>query len=129
MNINADFSEEAGRASDHDPMLAQIDFTDTAERISGADRYQTAIEVSKQGWEQSETVVIARGDSFPDALAGAPLAYKLDAPILLTKSNKLSSEVKIELNRLGAEKAVILGRRRCRIRLCPLSAGRSGAFC
>ncbi|MYL36346.1 cell wall-binding repeat-containing protein [Halobacillus litoralis] len=109
VNINADFSEEAGRASDHDPMLAQIDFTDTAERISGVDRYQTAIEVSKQGWEQSETVVIARGDSFPDALAGAPLAYKLDAPILLTKSNKLSSEVKTELNRLGAEKAVILG--------------------
>ncbi|WP_027954930.1 cell wall-binding repeat-containing protein [Halobacillus kuroshimensis] len=109
VNINADFSEEAGRASDHDPMLAQIDFADTAERISGIDRYQTAIEVSKKGWEQSGTVVIARGDSFPDALAGAPLAYKLDAPILLTKSNKLSSEVKAELDRLGAEKAVILG--------------------
>ncbi|WP_226580912.1 cell wall-binding repeat-containing protein [Halobacillus litoralis] len=109
VNINADFSEAAGRASDHDPMLAQIDFNDMTERISGADRYKTAVEVSKKGWESSETVVLARGDSFPDALAGAPLAYKLDAPILLTKSNKLVSDVKAEVERLGAERIVILG--------------------
>jgi uncharacterized protein len=109
VNINADFSEEDGRASDHDPVLAKIQFENSVERISGADRYQTAIEVSQKGWESSDVVVIARGDKFPDALAGAPLAYKYDAPILLTKQNGLSSEVKAEIERLGAKKAIILG--------------------
>ncbi|MCA1061410.1 cell wall-binding repeat-containing protein [Rossellomorea aquimaris] len=109
VNINSDFSEEDGRASDHDPVLAKIQFKNTVERISGDDRYETAIEVSKKGWESADTVVIARGDKFPDALAGAPLAYKHDAPILLTQQNSLNSEVQAEIKRLGAKKAIILG--------------------
>ncbi|GEN54518.1 cell wall-binding repeat-containing protein [Halobacillus faecis] len=79
------------------------------ERIQGQDRYETAIEISKKGWEQADTVVIARGDQFADALAGAPLAYKEDAPILLTKSNKLDARVKEEIERLGATNAIVLG--------------------
>ena len=51
----------------------------------------------------------ARGDMFPDALAGAPLAYKYDAPILLTEKHKIDSSVKKEIERLGAKKAIILG--------------------
>jgi putative cell wall-binding protein len=52
---------------------------------------------------------LARGDNFPDALAGTPLAYKLNAPILLTKSNELVEETKKELLRLDAKKIIILG--------------------
>ncbi|NMH67551.1 hypothetical protein HF072_01885 [Bacillus sp. RO3] len=109
ININADFSEEDGRASDHDPVLAKIQFDNKVERISGDDRYQTAIEISEKGWESADTVVIARGDQFPDALAGAPLAYKHDAPILLTEQGYLNDEVQEEIKRLGAKKAIILG--------------------
>ncbi|WP_335870588.1 cell wall-binding repeat-containing protein [Bacillus sp. 2205SS5-2] len=109
VNINADFSEEDGRASDHDPVLAKLQFSKDVNRISGADRYQTAIEVSQAGWETSDVVVIARGDMFPDALAGAPLAYKYDAPILLTQQDHLNNEVKAEIKRLGANKVIILG--------------------
>jgi uncharacterized protein len=111
ININADFSEEDGRASDHDPVLAKIQLEEKVEvdRIFGMDRYETAIEISKKGWETSDTVVIARGDTFPDALAGAPLASKLDAPILLTSKSYMSKEVQDEITRLGAKKAIILG--------------------
>jgi uncharacterized protein len=109
ININSDFSEEDGRASDHDPVLAKIQFENKVERISGDDRYHTAIEISKKGWESADTVVIARGDQFPDALAGAPLAYKHDAPILLTQQDSLNAEVQDEIKRLGAKKAIILG--------------------
>ncbi|MBX0357684.1 cell wall-binding repeat-containing protein [Halobacillus sp. Nhm2S1] len=80
----------------------------SSERIAGMDRYETAVKISTHGWDTADTVIIARGDDFPDALAGAPLAYKLDAPILLTGS-KLPSLVKEEIERLGAKKAVILG--------------------
>ncbi|QHT47802.1 hypothetical protein M662_15355 [Bacillus sp. SB49] len=79
------------------------------ERVKGADRYETAIEISKKGWDHADTVVIARGDEFADALAGAPLAYQKDAPILLTKTDGLSSKVTEEIKRLGAKNAVILG--------------------
>lgn len=78
-------------------------------RISGDDRYETAIQISKDGFEESDTVVITRGDGFADALAGAPLAYKYNAPILLTKSNSMDGNIQKEIKRLGASKAIILG--------------------
>ncbi|WP_377887461.1 cell wall-binding repeat-containing protein [Alkalihalobacillus sp. R86527] len=80
-----------------------------ATRLSGDDRYDTAIKVSQAGWESADTVVLARGDAFPDALAGAPLAYELDAPILLTGQDFLNKKVKEEIKRLGAKDVVILG--------------------
>lgn len=78
-------------------------------RLGGGHRYSTAVEISKRGWEKADTVILARGDDFPDALAGAPLAYQLDGPILLTEPNKLTPSTKNEINRLGAKKVIILG--------------------
>ncbi|WP_347548439.1 alpha amylase N-terminal ig-like domain-containing protein [Pseudalkalibacillus hwajinpoensis] len=78
-------------------------------RLFGDDRYATSVEISKQGWDKADTVVIARGDNFADALAGAPLAYKLDAPILLAKEKGLEKSVKDEIKRLGAKNVIILG--------------------
>jgi 5'-nucleotidase / UDP-sugar diphosphatase len=80
-----------------------------ADRISGEDRYKTAVEISQKGWGSADTVVIARGDSFPDALAGAPLAYKHDAPILLTQQGYLNADRRAEIKRLGAKNVIILG--------------------
>ncbi|WP_299093787.1 cell wall-binding repeat-containing protein [uncultured Metabacillus sp.] len=78
-------------------------------RISGIDRYKTAVQISKAGWGQANTVILARGDMFPDALAGGPLAYKYDAPILLTHNNKLTPVTKEEIKRLKAKNVIILG--------------------
>ncbi|MFC0525284.1 cell wall-binding repeat-containing protein [Pontibacillus salicampi] len=78
-------------------------------RVNGTNRYETAVEVSKSGWTKADTVVIARADEFADALAGAPLAYKYDAPILLTDSDYIVGEVKQEIERLGAKNAIVLG--------------------
>ncbi|UOQ45754.1 glycoside hydrolase family 97 catalytic domain-containing protein [Halobacillus salinarum] len=91
--------------------LVRGDETDdtTDQRLAGKDRYETAIEIAREGWKKSDTVVIARGDRFADALAGAPLAYKENAPILLTKTDRLLADVRQEIERLGAEHAIILG--------------------
>ncbi len=78
-------------------------------RISGLDRYQTALEISSEGWETAETVIIARGNDFADALAGGPLAHVLEAPILLTLTNELTDDVLAEIERLGAMQAIVLG--------------------
>lgn len=78
-------------------------------RIFGIDRIQTAIAISKNGWETALSVILAQGNNFPDALAASPLAYQLDAPILLTKQNSLSAETIEELIRLKTENVIIVG--------------------
>ena len=79
------------------------------QRLAGVSRFHTAIEISKEGWENAETVVIVRSDQFPDALTGVPLAAQKDAPILLTYPNELPVITKDEIKRLGAKNVIILG--------------------
>jgi alpha-tubulin suppressor-like RCC1 family protein len=79
-------------------------------RLSGQTRTQTAIAIADEGWNyDSDTVVLVRDDDFPDALAGTPLAYGLNAPILLTNSKILSPETKVEIADLRAKNVIILG--------------------
>lgn len=80
-------------------------------RYSGNSRYQTAIEISKNNWPEAYQVVLARGDAFPDALAGAVLANspEVKGPLLLTESNYLQPEVLQEMKRLKANTVYILG--------------------
>jgi len=79
------------------------------QRLAGDNRYATAVEISKAGWNTSEYVVLATGTNFADALAGAPLAYALNAPILLTAPTSLPAVTAEEIQRLDADKVIILG--------------------
>ncbi|WP_422123853.1 cell wall-binding repeat-containing protein [Planococcus sp. X10-3] len=87
----------------------EIPVAPEVDRVSGDTRYKTAIAISKEGWQTSNTVVLATGAEFPDALAGVPYAHQLEAPILLTRTDRLNAETKAEISRLGAEKVIILG--------------------
>lgn len=88
---------------------AHVLYSSSVARLAGRNRYETAVKVSKDGWATSESVVLARGDQYADALAGATLAYSLDAPILLTNPTKLTEVTATEIERLGASKVYILG--------------------
>ncbi|MDR1070123.1 MAG: cell wall-binding repeat-containing protein [Gracilibacteraceae bacterium] len=57
----------------------------------------------------SETVVVARGDDFPDALAGAPLAAYYQAPILLTDPERVEESLLAVLGALTPARLIILG--------------------
>lgn len=78
-------------------------------RLSGSDRYDTAATISLVGWDTAEAVFLARGDDYADALAGVPLAYALEAPMLLTQKNRLPDVTKEEILRLQATSVYILG--------------------
>lgn len=84
---------------------------DNSYRIFGSDRYQTSLEVSWEGWEdgEAETVVVATGADFPDALAATPLASSYYAPLLLTKKDSLPAGFADELKRLGAKNVILIG--------------------
>ncbi|MGI6217472.1 MAG: cell wall-binding repeat-containing protein [Coriobacteriales bacterium] len=79
------------------------------ERISGSNRYETSSEVAASGFTSATTVVIASGANFPDALSASAFAGTLDAPVLLTESDTLSSETLDEIKSLGATEAYIIG--------------------
>ncbi|MBQ6570200.1 MAG: leucine-rich repeat protein [Clostridia bacterium] len=79
-------------------------------RIAGASRVDTSLEVAGEGWDNADTVILTNGYNFADALAGGPLSYALDAPILLT-ANKATLEQSVidKINALGTTKVIILG--------------------
>ncbi|MBF0707262.1 N-acetylmuramoyl-L-alanine amidase [Alkalihalobacillus hwajinpoensis] len=84
------------------------------ERISGANRIDTALEVSKKVSPgklatAEKAVILTRSDMPFDALASSGLAGVKQAPILLTASSRLDAKVSKELDRLGAKKIYILG--------------------
>lgn len=81
----------------------------TNKRLGGKDRFEVAINVSKQGWTQSDTVILANYLAFADALSATPLAYQENAPILLTHPDKLTGVTENEIKRLGAKKVIVVG--------------------
>ncbi|MDR1563458.1 MAG: cell wall-binding repeat-containing protein [Oscillospiraceae bacterium] len=78
-------------------------------RLAGSNRYKTAIDICDEFWKTANTVVIASGQNYADALAGVPLAYELDAPILLTGGSQLESEVAAQIKKLKASNIIVLG--------------------
>ncbi|MCX8007308.1 MAG: S8 family serine peptidase [Coriobacteriia bacterium] len=78
-------------------------------RRFGADRYQTAIELSKASFDSAQTVVLVSGAVFPDAVSASALAGAYDAPVLLTEPQRLTPGVAAEIARLGAANVIIVG--------------------
>ena len=85
--------------------------TGTVTRLSGVDRYATAVAVSKAttGTDAPRTVYLAAGGSFPDGLAGTPVAARAGGPLLIVPSGGLPADVAAELRRLNPPRVVILG--------------------
>ncbi len=80
-------------------------------RLSGADRYATAVAISRATTQADapRSVYLATGASFPDGLAGTPVAARTGGPLLLVPSSGLTSSVAEELRRLNPSRVVILG--------------------
>ncbi|WP_051599164.1 cell wall-binding repeat-containing protein [Metaclostridioides mangenotii] len=78
-------------------------------KLVGENRYQTAIKVSNEGWDEAKAVVIVNSDSIVDALSVTPYAKWLGGPILLTEGNKLNSDTKKEILRLKAKAVKVIG--------------------
>lgn len=68
-----------------------------------------SVAVAEEGWESSSIVILTRDDILADAMAAVPLSKKLDAPILMTSSSSLDSEVLSKIQELGASQVFIIG--------------------
>ena len=80
-------------------------------RLAGADRYATAVQVSRASYGSagSDAVFVTTGENFPDGLAGGPVAALLPGPLLLVSPTQLPGVVATELDRLGPARVYVLG--------------------
>ncbi len=90
----------------------------TVTRVSGADRYGTAVEIAKRirssaVWcgSNDETVLLANGDLMPytSAVLAGPMSYQMDMPLLLTASDELSSATGEYIDDQDLDRVVIIG--------------------
>lgn len=79
---------------------------DFGKRIAGTNRYETSEKIAEE-FGKSDVVVLASGTNFADALAAAPLAKKMNAPIVLVKKDSLSENAKKLVS--SAKKVYVIG--------------------
>lgn len=80
------------------------------DRIGGEDRYETAAAIAAR-LPDAETVYLATGLNFPDALAGGPLAAMVGAPILLTAGTSVPAATSTAIAAIDPDTVVALGGR------------------
>src|SRR5699024_5208451 len=93
----------------------------TVEREGGADRYATAAQVAARFGEGVDTVYIATGDEYADALAGSapaslgvapgvgPAEALAAAPVLLSRADHLPTATATALEQIAPDNIVLLG--------------------
>ena len=81
------------------------------ERISGVDRYATAVAVSRAAFPQgaAPVVVIASGVTFADGVSAGTAAAALGGPLLLTMPSAVPASIRAEITRLAPSRIVIAG--------------------
>lgn len=82
----------------------------TVQRWSGANRYATAVEISRRAFPAgADCLYVASATAFPDALSGAPAAGAAGCSMLLVASTSVRDEVLAEVDRLDPGHVVFLG--------------------
>lgn len=79
------------------------------ERIAGANRYVTAAQVAQTVQPKADTVYLASGQNYADAMSFAPLAAQMGSALLLTGTDRLSEGARLALAEMEASHVVILG--------------------
>jgi putative cell wall-binding protein len=92
-----------------DDFVYQVTYTS----LRGADRYDTAIKISRAAFPTAlppgSGLVLAPGETYQEALCGAPLAAAYGGPVLLTPTVGLNNAVRDEILRLQPAHVVLIG--------------------
>ncbi|MEE8599498.1 MAG: cell wall-binding repeat-containing protein [Euzebya tangerina] len=99
------------QGQDRDPDPSDTGTGTEIVRLAGPDRFSTAATIALDRFDPDDvdTVLLATGGDFPDALAGVPLATALDAPILLTATDTLTDTTATALAQLDPDTVIALG--------------------
>ena len=78
-------------------------------RLGGADRYATNVATNENNLLGANTVLLASGEDFPDALALGPVAYQKTFPLILTRGKVLGATEKSQLADFNPTNVIIAG--------------------
>ncbi len=125
INVTAATRDESGwlstyfeqRASAGTPTVLQVDRaeiyrcrTNATSRIAGSDRFATAAELARTSVPAGvDTVYVAQGYDFADALSATAVAGSTGTGILLVQPNQIPSVTARELTRISPRRIVVLG--------------------
>ncbi len=81
--------------------------------LRGTDRFDTALKISQAMFAGAlpagSGLVLAPGETYPEALCGAPLAAAYGGPVLLTPATGLNNAVRTEIVRLAPQYVICIG--------------------
>ena len=77
-------------------------------RLAGANRYETASIISSKMYTKADTVIIATGMTYHDALVAVPLASAYNAPLLLSTEKHITAQTEAEIKRLKAKNIIVI---------------------
>lgn len=80
-------------------------------RVGGVDRFETSVQIAARDYqpETTNTVYVANGKNFPDAVSAAPAAASQDAPLLLVRRESVPAAVTAQIERLNPSRIVVVG--------------------
>lgn len=82
-------------------------------RISGKNRYKTAVELAKAYnivlHQDINTIVLVNGQDYPDALSSSLVASQNNAAVLLTEPNKLNEDTQKYIRENNIKNVIIVG--------------------
>ena len=81
----------------------------TTQRIEGATRYYTSVNIAKTFFPNAKTAVLAYAQNFPDGLSGGCLAHSMGAPLILTNSNVMKDVAAAYVQEMGITGGAVLG--------------------
>ena len=92
INGRVDMNFQIGWPADHGAGDPDAPESSGFLRLYGKSRYETAFKTADQyktvlGVERFDTVIIASGETYPDALAGSYLAHVKNAPLLMARAD------------------------------------------
>jgi putative cell wall-binding protein len=81
----------------------------TMTRIAGSSRYATAAQIAIDSYGEASGIILATGETFPDALSASFLAGYVNSPILLAQRTSIPQATLDAMATLGVKEVVILG--------------------
>ncbi len=79
-------------------------------RLAGKDRYETALKIAERlGVKTGTPIILAYGESYPDALSVSSIAARMQSPIFLVPKDGLSKDIKEAMTKIRPAKVYLIG--------------------
>lgn len=77
-------------------------------RLSGSNRYETSVKIA-ENLDETDSIFVATGSNFPDALSAASIAASKGIPIILVSKDSIDKSVQAYLKKYRISKTYVLG--------------------